>query len=152
MIALPVVRRFRRDLVLALGGILLFFLVLTRYLAIPWVVAGSSMEPTLLAGDRVVVDLWTYGYRAPRQGEVVLVAGPGGIPLVKRVAAGPLRPEEVPTGSPFLGDGKGRWFMVRGDNEIVSTDSRHFGPVPGQRFRGRLLWRYWPPGRMGRIR
>ena len=158
MIAFPAGPRFLRDLVLVLGGTLVFSCLLTRYLAIPWVVAGPSMDPTLVAGDHVIVDLWTYRHRLPRQGEVVVVSGPGGIPLVKRVAADPLAPEEAPTRSVFLGkeagarNGVGNWFVLRGDNEAVSADSREFGPVPARQFRGRVLWRYWPPGRMGRIR
>ena len=33
---------------------------------------------------------------------------------------------------------------VEGDNPLFSVDSRHFGPVPVESIRGRLLMRVWP--------
>jgi nickel-type superoxide dismutase maturation protease len=125
---------------LLLAGIFLF----TGHVALPWTVTGSSMEPTLAVGDLVIVDIWSYRYREPRTGEIVLVIGPlpDDNPLVKRVAAAP------------AGDsgehGTGLWLL--GDNAENSTDSRHFGPVPVDRIRGRIVWRYWPLARFGRIR
>ena len=52
----------------------------TDWIATPWYIAGSSMEPTLQPGDRVLVDLWSYRHRRPRPGEIVLVQGPGDLP------------------------------------------------------------------------
>jgi signal peptidase I len=122
----------------------------TRLVVAPWVVAGRSMEPTLAPGDRVLVDLWSYRRRPPRPGELVLFAGPGGAPMVKRVASGP------PRGAPRQGvipakPGEVR-IWVLGDNGDASLDSRAFGPVPMRRVRGRVAWRYWPLPRAGRIR
>ncbi len=149
----PAAARFLRDLVLVLSLLLVCCLYVTRCLAIPRVVLGPSMRPTLEAGDRVVVDLWTYRRRPPRPGEVVLLDGPGEVPLVKRVTSGPLARDRVPASSPFgRAEANEDWFVVRGDNEAESTDSRQFGPVPRHRFRGRVLFRYWPPGRGWRIR
>lgn len=134
---------FARDLVLLLVAILLLFLYVTSSLAIPWVVGGPSMKPTLEPGDRVLVDLWTYRQRAPRIGEVALLAGPGSVPIVKRVAESS-RDERR--------EAEKEWFGVRGDNPGESLDSRQFGPVPRNRFEGRVLFRYWPLSRAGRIR
>lgn len=128
--------RFLRDLLVVLGILAVTALYVTRSLAIPWVVLGSSMKPTLQPGDRVVVDLWTYRQRPPRPGEIALVEGLGEAPLVKRVAPGADREH----------------FLVLGDNEAESADSRQFGAVPRHRFRGRILVRYWPPDRAGPIR
>ena len=52
-------------------------------------VRGSSMEPTLIPGDRLLVESHTYGGRAPRHGEVVLAADPRQPEreLIKRVAS-----------------------------------------------------------------
>jgi signal peptidase I len=109
------------------------------------------MSPTLRHGDRVIVDLWTFRRRPPRPGEVVLFEGPRGVAMVKRVAPG------GPTGAPTspLADAAGpgeELFWVLGDNQSNSVDSREFGPVARHRFRGRLLWRYWPWSRAGAIR
>ncbi len=145
--------RFARDLTFLLGAVAVIVFLVTRWLAIPWVVAGESMEPTLAAGDRVLVDLRTFRVRAPRKGEVVLLKGPEGRMLVKRLAAGPVRPDELPIRSvfaPIRADEE--WFAVLGDHVAASDDSRRFGPVPRHRFVGRVIWRYWPLGRAGSIR
>jgi nickel-type superoxide dismutase maturation protease len=96
-------------------------------------VEGDSMRPVLLPGDRVVVRL---GAR-PRPGDVVALTDPRqpGRTVIKRVAAGP-----VDAG-----------YVVLGDNLAASTDSRHFGPVEPSAITGRVVWRYWPDNRRGRI-
>jgi signal peptidase I len=145
--------RFLRDLVLALSVALLVVLAATRFVAIPWVVSGPSMEPTLRDGDRVLVDLWTYGRRPPRPGEIALLEGPGGVALVKRVAGARVDPDRIPARSVFRAtEGDEAWIPVAGDNPSHSDDSRTFGPVPVHRFRGRIVWRYWPLYRIGSIR
>jgi signal peptidase I len=105
-------------------------------LVMPWVVAGGSMEPALFQGDRVLVDCWTYRHRRPRAGEVALLLGPSGVPMVKRVASPP---------SP----GSGIWVL--GDRVEHSIDSRRFGALPAGRFRGRVVYRFWPLSRAGPV-
>jgi signal peptidase I len=145
-------RRLVARLTVALGLSTLAILALTRWVAIPWVVVGSSMAPTLRHGDRVLIDLWTYRRRPPRAGDMALLDGPGHLPLVKRVVRGPLPPGER------IGDLvdptrlEEPLFWVEGDNREISADSRRFGPVPAHRFRGRVLLRYWPPSAGGAIR
>jgi type IV secretory pathway protease TraF len=46
---------------------------------------------------------------------------------------------------------EGHRVVVRGDNEAASTDSRHFGPVDSGAIRGRVIYRYHPEGRRGRL-
>jgi len=118
-----------------LGVALVTIWLATSWLAIPWSIAGPSMEPTLRAGDRVLVDVWTYRQRGPRRGEVALLVDPGGLAMVKRVArSGPLG------------------LSVLGDNPGASRDSRQFGAVPVDRFRGRVFFRIWPASRIGPVR
>lgn len=120
-----------------LAFLLAGFVLITESTVVPWVIAGPSMEPALVAGDRVLVDRWTYRYRAPRVGEVVLVLGSSGVPLVKRV------------GNPPGARDPGLWVV--GDNLLDSIDSRRFGALPRERIRGRVVYRYWPPERAGGI-
>ena len=141
-------------LVLALAAV--GFQLATTELLLPWVVAGSSMEPALANGDRIIVDLWTYQQRPPRPGEVVLFRGPGPSEpvLIKRCAAPP-EPFRGARPAPGLWPGRAEVagsFWAVGDNPEESLDSRTFGPIPERRLLGRVVWRYWPPERAGSIR
>lgn len=96
-------------------------------------VRGTSMAPTLLPGERLLV---VRGVRPPRVGEVVLATDPRepGRELVKRVV-----------------DVRGGQVTLRGDSPAASTDSRAFGTLPEDATRWRVLLRYWPPLRIGRV-
>jgi signal peptidase I len=124
----------------------------TRWLVIPFAVEGPSMAPALQDGDRVLVDLWSLRGRVPRPREIVLLSGPGGEDLVKRVAPEPYPgkdtypPAALKPDSPLEPS-----FVVLGDNLAESFDSRTFGRVPRHCIRGRIGWRYWPLSRLGSI-
>ena len=142
---------FLSRLALLLLAIVLAVSLAAEFVARPWLVAGPSMQPTLLDGERVLVDVLSYRHRDPRIGEVVLVEGPDGTRLVKRVAplpAGAALPDPRLWGGPA----GGRAFWLLGDNPASSVDSRRFGAVPAERLRGRVVARFWPPARAGRVR
>ncbi len=95
------------------------------------VVEGASMAPTLMAGDRLLVRR----ARRVRVGEVVVLFDPrGDRVIVKRVTA-------------ILGDD----IVVRGDNPMASTDSRHFGPVSRKALVGTVVRCYAPATRAGPV-
>ncbi|MEW6476122.1 MAG: nickel-type superoxide dismutase maturation protease [Actinomycetota bacterium] len=101
-------------------------------------VTGQSMVPTLLPGDHVLVVRGIGPFRpAVRVGDLVALVDPrdGQRTMIKRVVG-------------FEGGG----VVVRGDNEAASTDSRHFGPVRPAALRGRVVYRYHPESRRGRLR
>jgi len=88
------------------------------------------MRPTLEPGDRVVC----LRARRVEAGDLVAVHDPrDGRLLVKRVA----------TVDPLT---------VAGDNPSASTDSRTFGAIARDRVVGRVVYRYLPEGRRGRLR
>jgi nickel-type superoxide dismutase maturation protease len=95
-------------------------------------VHGESMRPVLEPGDRLLVA----GFLRPRPGDVVAVVDPHQEErvMVKRVASV---------------DDAG--ITVLGDNPEASTDSRTFGPVDPQLVLGRVIYRYWPEERRGRL-
>lgn len=101
-------------------------------------VRGGSMAPSLLPGDRLLVESHSYHGRPPRRGEVVLAPDPRepGRELIKRVAAV---------------DDAAASAELRGDAPAASTDSREFGAVPLSAIRWRAVFRYWPPQRAGRL-
>jgi nickel-type superoxide dismutase maturation protease len=114
-----------------LGALAALLLLASRSMRVE--VAGDSMRPTLEPGDRLLV--WRTRRAAP--GTLVVVPDPRRRQrhLVKRVVR-------------VLGDGS---VEVRGDNTVASTDSRTFGRLPRAELRGRVLYRYHPPGREGRL-
>lgn len=91
------------------------------------------MEPTLLDGDRLIV---LRGLRT-RAGALIALHDPRAPQrlLVKRVLG--VRPGGID---------------VRGDAPDRSTDSRAFGPVAPELVVGRVVWRYHPSERAGRVR
>ena len=95
-------------------------------------ISGESMRPALLPGDRVIA--WR-PFRL-REGHVVALRDPRrpDRTMVKRV-----------TGVGSAG------VVVHGDNPEASTDSRVFGPVSRDLIVGRVVYRYHPTERAGRV-
>lgn len=96
------------------------------------VVRGESMRPALAPGDRVLV--------APfvrlRPGDVVALHDPErpGALVVKRLAR---VADDV--------------VVVLGDDEVMSVDSRRYGPVARRSVLGVVVYRYHPASRAGRV-
>lgn len=90
------------------------------------------MLPTLRAGDHVIAVR-----RRLRAGDIAAVRDPRhpARTIVKRVES-------------VAADGS---VTVAGDNPEWSTDSRHFGAVPRSLIVGRVIYRYSPPDRAGRV-
>ena len=156
---------------MALGGILavLGFVGLRKKLR-RYEIAENSMEPQLSAGDYVIAKALA---EAPLRGAIVIVPHPE-VPhfdLAKRIiglpgetvtlhdgqvhidgavlaepwANGPVRPD----GEWTLSD---QQVFVLGDNRSVSAaDSRTIGPVPLATVKWKIVARYWPASRFGRL-
>ncbi len=129
------------------------------------VVKGSSMEPCLHDGDRLVVDRVAYNLADVRRGDVVVLRYPRNpeVDFVKRVVARAGDRVAMKNGVLLL-DGRpadtygcihdhqelaeivvppGQFFVL-GDNRPISCDSRDFGLVPAELIRGRVRARFWP--------
>lgn len=158
-------------MLIGLAALAVVALVAVRFfVAEPFRIASTSMEPTLSAGDSVLVDKLAYGDDGPRRGElVVFEAQAGEETALKRVVgvAGdtvgledgvlvvngrrPAEPYTDPEAidSVFFGPVRvppGTVFVL-GDNRFDSDDSRDFGAVPTSDVIGRVRARIWPPGR-----
>ncbi len=132
-------------------------------------IAELSMAPALLPGDFVVA----CRAGAPRRGTVVVFEHPGrpGFFLVKRVVAvgpatveiarGSLLVAGIPQREPWSSDVTGPpgvWQLEAGEIFVLGdrrgrslADSRRLGPLDGSAA-GRVVLRYWPPRRIGRVR
>lgn len=140
------------------GGTTAGIRVLRRRVAIV-TVAGSSMEPALAAGDKVLVR--RAGLAELHAGDIVVIEQPslsGGWTnaparwpprhqnwIIKRVAAlpGDVRPDSLlpaPTQEtgPTVPE---RSFVVLGDNMDTSYDSRRIGYIPSERLLGTMIRR-----------
>jgi len=97
------------------------------------VVRGRSMEPTLRAGDRLLV---RYGGSA-RPGALVLARFPDGTLAVKRAVE--RRTDRA---------GEPAWWLLS-DNAAEGVDSRHRGPIGDRDVLAVVVLRLWPrPGRL----
>ncbi len=154
----------------------LFCFFLIAFVAQAFRVQGTSMEPLLQDGERIVVNKFVYRFRAIERGDVVVFWYPRdpSVSFVKRVVALPGDLVEIRGGElvvnglavkesylpPSFRDDdshpptevrKGYYFVL-GDHRRSSNDSRSWGEVPEKYIYGRAVFRFWPLGRMGPIR
>jgi signal peptidase I len=142
--------------------------LLVQWLLIkPFTIHQVSMQPTLMEGDRILINRLTYHFRDPQAGDVVVFNSPlnKDEDLVKRVVAvegdrvairdGSLYVNDVAQEEPYLleQDFRGEvsemlvpaeQVFVLGDNRNNSGDSRIFGPIPRDSIIGSGFVIYWP--------
>ena len=111
-----------------------------------FVVRGESMMPTILPGERVLVDTLAYRWEPPQRDDVVLANHPERpwLVMLKRIVAVPDDEVEGRT----LGEDE---YWLLGDTPEFSTDSRELGPVGRGDLIGRAWWVYWPASAVRRL-
>lgn len=155
-----------RRIFLIVGILLLLFGGLRLYVIQPYLIPSPSMEPTLIPGDRIIVNRLAYRSKVPARGDVVVFAFPKDPKrtFVKRVIA--LEGETVELKDnqvfvngvlfkePYLKAGdyppygpetvpKGK-ALVLGDNRRQSGDSREWGLLPKEDLIGKVWFLYYP--------
>ncbi|MDJ0708461.1 MAG: signal peptidase I [Leptolyngbyaceae cyanobacterium MO_188.B28] len=162
-------------------AIALFVALFIRlFVAEPRFIPSASMEPTLHAGDRLLVEKVAYHLHPPRYGDIVVFNPPlqlqrlgfkGGQAFIKRVIATAGQTIEVSQGQIFL-DGAPldesyilesphykmpavvvpqNCVFVMGDNRNDSNDSHIWGFLPEANIIGHAEFRFWPLARFGEI-
>ncbi len=161
--------------VLILTAVVVAWLIKT-FLVQPFYIPSSSMEPTLLPGDRVLVSKLNYRFREPRREDVIVFMAPERgqseqqQDFIKRIVGTPGMEIEVDGGRLVVdGEPKKEGFtrpdrptstfgpftvppdsvFVMGDNRANSKDSRFFGPIDDDDIIGKAFLVYWPPDRVG---
>jgi signal peptidase I len=154
----------------------LFCFFLIGFVAQAFRVQGTSMEPQLLDGERIVVNKFVYRFRAIERGDVVVFWYPKepSVSFVKRVVALPGDVVELRGGQLVVNGLEVResylpasfkdndnlaptvvrkgYYFVLGDHRRSSNDSRSWGEVPEKYIYGRAVFRFWPLPRLGPIR
>ncbi len=161
------------ELLVWIGGAILFALLL-RYSVIEKVqVQGSSMLPNFMEGQQLFVDKVSYRFREAKRFEVVIVDVPEEPEryIIKRVIGLPGETVQIKEGKVYINgkpldgdiypneeeilDGgiaeeeivlRQNEYFVLGDNRNRSKDSRDLGPIKKQKIVGRVALRIWPLG------
>ncbi|MCR2805102.1 signal peptidase I [Paenibacillus soyae] len=156
-----------KDWTLSLGIAVVGALLFQNYVYAQTEVHNVSMQNTLVEGQRLIEDKWSYRFNEPKQGDIVIINGPEHENrLVKRVIAVEGQTIDMREGNVYI-DGqklnepyaKGQTFaglvevpftvpkghvFVLGDNREHSSDSRSFGPVKLDSLEGKAVFRVWP--------
>lgn len=141
-------------------------------------IPSSSMEPTLLINDRLIIEKITYRFHKPQRGDVVVFNATEALlqenlkdAFIKRIIGLPGDEVKVRNGEvivnnkilkePYIKEAPdydygpvtvpADQYLVLGDNRNNSYDSHYWGFVPREKFIGRASIRFWPPERMGLI-
>ena len=133
-------------------------------------VQGTSMAPTLLDRDRLLVNKLAYRLADPQVGDIVMLYYPLNPEktFVKRIVARDGDHVRIVDGRVFRNDvllddsfvpaeyrGHGDWgpkmvpegaYFVMGDHRTDSFDSRDWGFVPKKYITGKVQARWWPMG------
>ena len=150
---------------------LIAIIIVRIFVAEPFLVYGSSMEPNFETGDYLIVDELTYKYEKPKRGDVVVLQPPidESKHYIKRIIGLPgetisvngkvvkITNAQHPNGfildEPYITFQSDRVanytmneheYFVMGDNRAVSSDSRIWGPLPSDLITGRALIRVLP--------
>jgi signal peptidase I len=130
-------------------------------------VESISMQPTLEAGNYVIVNRLAYKLGKPSRGDIIVFRYPPdperepyikrviGLPGdVVRVTGGKVYVNDQPLNEPYIAAApnyEGTWtvpansLFVLGDNRNRSSDSHSWGMVPIANVLGKALVVYWPP-------
>ena len=160
-------------LIISSVGVIGHGLIVRSNLVEAYVTPVSDMSPTLLKGDRFLVDKTAYADTAVEVDDIIVFKSPVDPKKawVKRVVALAGDTVEIRNGQLMVNDrARGQQdpeiedfgpvvvpeynYFVLGDNLARSRDSRHFGVVPNVGVLGRAVSVFWPQEswyRFGRI-
>jgi len=146
----------------------------------PFFVKGQSMEPNFHDGDYLIIDEFSYHFRDPLRGEVVVFKYPNNPSqrYIKRIIGLPGETVQIRDGKVQIYDERGipqildegaylfnsgetqgnieirldsNEYFVMGDNRLFSSDSRRWGALPEENIIGRVLIRAWPLTALAKI-
>lgn len=157
-------------------------LIIRTFVVQAFKIPTGSMRPTLMEGDRLLVNKFIYKFKKPERGDVIVFISPEDRKkdFIKRLVALQGEDVEISNGTIFI-DGravdsdsimKERYYYNRGefgkegevlkvpvdsyyvlgDNSISSRDSRYWGFLSKKDLIGKAFLIYWPPTRFRLIK
>ena len=147
----------------------LIAILLVSYIISPFYVPSSSMEPTFVPVDYIIVNKFIYRFNEPKRGDIIVFSPPHrkkSPDYVKRLVGMPGETLEVKEGKVLI-NGKelqepylieehrpeydygpvkipdGNFFMM-GDNRNNSEDSHVWGFLPRKNIVGKAWFIFWP--------
>jgi signal peptidase I len=173
-------RKFLQENIPIVAIALVLAVLIRAFIAEPRFIPSDSMVPTLLQGDRLLVEKISYRFQPPAFGDIVVFEPP---PLlqrqgfrkedafIKRIIGQPGQTVKVDTGKVYLDQRSlaepyiaeppdytmaaetvpAQQYFVMGDNRNNSNDSHVWGFVPQKNIIGRAVFRFWPLNRLGSI-
>lgn len=143
------------------------------FVAKPFIVSGSSMDPTYAGGEYLVIDELSYRFEAPKRNEVIVFRYPldPSKHFIKRIIGLPGETVSIEGKTVTVSkEGKSETlsepyitytsdnhmtrtlgpdeYFAMGDNRVASSDSRSWGPLPRKDITGKVLVRLFPLSRI----
>jgi signal peptidase I len=163
------------DLVHDLLLMVLFLFFVITFVAQAFRVQGTSMQPLLADGERIVVNKFLYRFETIQRGDVVVFWYPRdpSVSFIKRVVGVPGDVVELRSGVLYVNsvrveedflkpayrdsdsyppvEVKPGYYYVLGDHRNSSNDSRSWGEVPEKYIYGKAVFRFWPLAKIGAL-
>jgi len=149
-------------------------LIIRTFVVQAFKIPTGSMRPTLMEGDRILVNKFIYKFREPVRGDVIVFVSPEDKKkdFIKRLVGLPGEEIEISNGTILINKKavdsdsviRERYYYNRGDfgkenqaviipdnayyalgdNSISSRDSRYWGFMPKKYLIGKAFLIYWP--------
>ena len=156
---------------------LLIVIPIRMFLFSPFIVRGTSMEPSFYEADYLIVDQLSYRFREPQRGEVIVFHYPQDPRKrhIKRIIGLPGEDVIIEQEKIFIADNEERVlleedylplartfgeevvslesdeYFVMGDNRGASFDSRNWGSLPREEIIGRVFFQISPFNTFARV-
>ncbi len=161
----------REILVTLILAIVIFFTLQATVQS--FIVVGSSMEPGLHAGQRLLINKVVYSFHEPERGDIIVFHPPDNrqVDYIKRIIALPGDTVEVKEETIYVNGSQlnepyikeppkytiheqkiaGSEYFVLGDNRNNSNDSHNGWTVTRQKIIGKAWLSIWPPNEWGLV-
>lgn len=157
-------------IVIIIAAVIVF--PIRKYIFQPFIVSGSSMEPTFYTGDYLIIDELSYKLNNPQRGDIIVFSYPNdpSQKYIKRIIGLPGETVDVNNGKVFIEQNDKKFelqevylpsniitnhnttlllkegeYFVMGDNRMASSDSRSWGAVPQDKIIGKVLVTIFSP-------